>query len=227
MIEKKNYYWVPPLIGGILSLIALATPATYTNQMGLDFYVWMWGLASISLYHYYYGTFTDTTFTDNMSLLIPSIICTLLVFISAVALIVFANMNRRGTAVQEVKNKWYFSSILLIITTAGWMIVYEVVAQVETSFSWWENMDPGFGVIGIFIGAVISLIGTAVSSYMVRQGQRVITPYKQLPTEQGLPIQKGPQPMPTTAPKFCPMCGNKIENETFKFCSNCGFKLID
>ena len=220
MIEKKTYYWAPPLIGGILSLIALATPATYISQMGNYIYVWMWGLASIKLYSYY-GYITDTTFTDNMSLLIPSIICSLVVFIGAVALIGSANLNRKGARdVQQVKNTWYFLSSLLIITTAGWMIAYEVVCRAETDLSWWDYMDPGFGVIGVFLGAVISLIGTAVSSYMARQKQRVMVPYKQLP------MQK-PQPLPTTTPKFCPMCGNKIENETFKFCSNCGFKLIE
>ncbi len=222
MSIKKNYFWVPPLIGGILSLISLATPAAYFSQMGNSIYVWMWGFLSIKLYGYY-GYITETAFTDNMNLLIPSIICSLIIFIGAVTLIAFANMNRKGTTnVQEVKNKWYFLSILLIITTAGWMIVYEVLAQVEVGFSWWENMDPGFGVIGIFIGAVISLIGTAVSSYMVRQGQRVITPYKQLPME-----RPNLQPLTPTTPKFCPMCGNKIMNITFKFCSNCSFKLLD
>ena len=219
MIERKNYFWVPPLIGGILSLIALATPATYISGMGNYIYVWMWGLASIKLYSYY-GYITDTTFTDNMNLLIPSIICSLIIFIGAVVLICFANMNRKGTRVlQEVKNKWYTLSILLIITTAGWMIVYEVESQVETGFSWWEYMDPGFGVIGVFLGASISLIGTVVSSYITRQKKRVLIPYKQLPMQR-------PQALPTTTPKFCPMCGNKIGNETFKFCTNCGFRLI-
>ncbi len=42
-------------------------------------------------------------------------------------------------------------------------------------------MDPGFGVIGMFIGAGISLIGTVVSSSMAIQKQRVLVSYKQLP----------------------------------------------
>jgi hypothetical protein len=220
MIEKKNYYWVPPLIGGILSLIALATPATYNSQMGLDFYVWMWGLASISIYDYYYGTYTDTTFTDNIGLLIPSIICSIIIFIGAVVLISSANMNRKSTrGLQRVKNTWYALSILLILTTAAWMIVYEVEAQVDIGMSWWETMDPGFGVIGVFIGASISLTGTVVFSYLVKQEGRELVPYKQLPTQK-------PQVVPTTVPKFCPMCGTKIGNDTFKFCTDCGFKLI-
>ncbi|MFW9823767.1 MAG: zinc ribbon domain-containing protein [Candidatus Thorarchaeota archaeon] len=226
MSVKKKNFWVPPVIGGVLSLIALATPATYISQMGEYLYVWMWGLASFKLYDpYYYEYITDSSFTDNPSFLIPSIICTIVVFIGAVALLGSTNANRKGVKeVQEVKNTWYGLSTLLIIATAGWMIAYEIVSQVETDMSWWDFMDPGFGVIGIFLGAVISIVGTAVSSHMEKRELRVSLPYKQLPMEK-LDLQPT-QPLLATTPKFCPMCGNKVENETFKFCTNCGFKFF-
>ena len=151
MNREKNYFWIPPLLGGVLSLIALLTPAICKTIPENYYYIWMWGLLSYKLYD---GT--DTLFTDNVKLLIPSIICSIIVFIFALTMIISANTNRIGKEkFNEVKHSWYALSVLLIISTAAWMIIYEVHSYIENSISWREDWDPGFGVIGIFLGAIM------------------------------------------------------------------------
>ena len=169
MYIEKNYFWIPPLLGGLISLIALFTPATYKILPGNYYYIWMWGLLSYKLYDS-----TDTLFTNNVKLFIPSIICSILVFIFAIIIIISANMNRTGKkGFKDVKNKWYGLSVLVIITTATWMIIYEVHSYIAVSYSWWKDWYPGFGVIGIFLGAIIIIMGIFLGNYFLKQKERV------------------------------------------------------
>ena len=229
MFQEKNYFWIAPLLGGVLSLIALLTPATYLSMYGEYFYVWMWGLVSIKLYDPYDDIYyTDTQLTDNVRLLIPSIICSIFIFIFAVILIASANLNRTGKKeFNELKRSWYGLSFLSIITTAAWMISYEIIIYIEISQSFWNVMDPGFGVIGIFLGALISIIGTIVANYLIKQKQRIQVPYieKQVhkyPSSINQGVYKIEQ---VSAPKFCPMCGNEVMMRDSKFCMQCGFEF--
>lgn len=217
MNEKKNYYYVPALIGGILTLIALLTPATYLSQYSEYFYVWMWGLLTYRYYDVYYMQYySGVSFTSNPIILITSIVCSLFVLAGGIALIGQANQNREGKkGFHRVRNTWIATSILLIIVTAAWMIIYDV------SFitSWWAYYNAGFGVIGIFLGAIITIIGTGISNYMIRQRKEVIIPYKQ----QLAP--KITQTQPATTLNFCPMCGKKIADDQFRFCTECGYEF--
>ena len=233
MNREKNYFWIPPLLGGVLSLIALLTPATYINiyefDYQIDFYVWMWGLGSMrSYYAYEDSSYTNTQFTDNINLLIPSIICSILVFIFAVFLIGSANSIRTGKKEFFKSRKGFYAvSVLLIITTAVWMIVYEVVSYIEVSQSWWDVMDPGFGVIGIFLGATISIIGIAIANYLISQKQRMQIHYieKQQYTIPQSSNQGSYKTQQMSVPKFCPLCGSKVLISDSKFCMECGFEF--
>ncbi|MFX0037286.1 MAG: hypothetical protein ACFE9I_16820 [Candidatus Hermodarchaeota archaeon] len=150
--KKRNLSWVVPFIGGALSLIALATPAWFMildAPTGEYTYIWIWGLV------------LDKNVGDSPTwapiggsysyILYFSIICSILIIIWAIMLIILANMNRTGRReFKEVKNKWYLLSFLLIIIESVWTFLVPY---------WWGHY-PGFGVIGIYLGAFITLIGT-------------------------------------------------------------------
>jgi hypothetical protein len=233
MHTEKNYYWIAPLLGGVLSLIALFTPATYINHYDFDyqwdFYIWMWGLTLSRYYSSYDNSYSsEILFMNDLSLLISSIICSLLVFIFAVILIRSANLNRTGKKeFFKARNGWYGWSALLIITTAVWMMLYEVINQMGYYLPNWDTMDPGFGVIGIFLGAMISIIGTAISNNLISQKQRTQISYiekeqNKIPSSTDKGSYKTQQ---ISVPKFCPICGNTVLIRVSKFCTECGFEF--
>jgi hypothetical protein len=230
MFKERKYFWIAPLLGGMLSLISLLTPATYLTIYNQEIYIWMWGLGSFN----YFEPFDPTggefriEFIRNKFLLSSSIICSFLVLFCAIVLLILANLYRIGKReFNEVKKSWYCLSVLLIITTAIWMIIYEVVNFVETSESWWDVMDPGFGVIGIFFGAMISIIGTAIANYLIRRKQGIKIPSikKQQYMIPPSADQGSYKTRQISTPKFCPMCGNKVMIRDSKFCLECGFEF--
>ncbi|MFX0035188.1 MAG: hypothetical protein ACFE9I_06060 [Candidatus Hermodarchaeota archaeon] len=156
--KKRNLSWVAPFIGGVLSLIALTTPAWFISldePTGEYTYIWIWGLVLDKNVGY-----NPTWFSIGglySWILYFSIICSILIMICAIMLIILAIMNGIGKEeFKEVKRTWYLLSILLIITISVWNYF---------SFSWWGHY-PGFGVIGIYLSAFITLIGTkAIDRY--------------------------------------------------------------
>lgn len=155
--KKRNLSWVAPFIGGALSLIALATPAWYINESDSNIeeyiYVWMWGFQMST-----YINGTGIRYTGSYTWALGfSIICSVLVMICAIMLIFLAIKNRIGKEeFIKVKRSWYLLSILLIIIESVWNLLVPN----------WYGLFPGFGVIGIYLGAFITLIGTkAIDRY--------------------------------------------------------------
>lgn len=104
-------------------------------------------------------------------------------------------------------------------------------------------MAPGFGVIGMFLGSILSLVGYGLSFKStsihtnvqprankkrgyVREIAETMDP--QL-TPKPTPISKPVQPVPVSAipdsVKFCPECGEKTINTVQGFCTKCGLDL--
>ena len=75
------------------------------------------------------------------------------------------------------------------------------------------------GIIGLFIGSAISIIGYAYSRY-TGQGRNITILPKKTPFISNSSIGEKSIKL-----NFCPECGNKLESETQKFCRNCGFHL--
>jgi len=77
------------------------------------------------------------------------------------------------------KNPWLPLSILVIIGTIIWMAGMEILSlSYSIPFSFWGQVNPGFGVIGMFLGASLSIIGYGVSKMSSRQPREVIIPMK-------------------------------------------------
>jgi len=215
MGDIRDYAWAFPIVGGTLALIALLTPAAYINIAGNSMYVWMWGLISVQSY----GYGSATQFTEDPGELIISIICSLLVLISTIAIISKGNSIR---TYPKSNKSWVAPSILLIIGTIAYMVGMEINSRVFYGISLWTFISPGFGVIGMFLGGALSLIGYGVSKISPKEPREVIIPMKKefMRSENGIS-------QPSEAPdfKFCPNCGYNIMSKEQRFCTNCGFEF--
>lgn len=169
--DFRDFIWVFPLIGGIITLISLFTPAAFVFRMWDFVFFWMWGLLVIHYSSIELGTFNSITFNDNMLILIPSIISSIVIFISVIILFVSSYFCRRERNEQNIiKSRGLGPSILIIVSTILWMITIEIAFIGPVSISFWNTYNSGFGVIGMFLGAIVAIIGYGISRYIVKQG---------------------------------------------------------
>lgn len=225
MGERKDYIWMAPLIGGILSLIAFFTPAAGV-QAGFEYFrVWMWGLISFQIYDPFWDVYErQTLFTPNPDIYIPSLICSISIFICALVLIITsASYPKRMKYNKENPTIWLGFSLPILGFTIAWIVIMEFVGSSSSGPSFWSFMIPGFGVIGLFIGVILSLIGYGIARMHLKRKKEITkASTKDIPSsisEEKVPVQITLQ--------FCPNCGNKILAEYQKFCINCGFKFED
>ncbi len=217
MGDNTEHIWILPLIGGIVALIGLLTPAASVSILYNSVQVWMWGLFSIRQFDYLQlGYITTTRFTQSPVELIISISATLLVFSGALGLVSSANSSRKTGITGK---KWITPSILLIVGALVWIIGIEISTQIDVGMSFWEYINPGFGVIGPFLGAILSLIGYAAAKMSPKRPKEVITLKE---SESLAPYDYSQVPHSF---KFCPDCGEKVVDINQQFCVNCGFNF--
>lgn len=209
---KPKYIWRIPLIGAILVLIGFLTPLAYFKNPAGGIYMWMWGLNIFDLY----GYGTEILWTQNPDILIPSIICSVGIFICI--LIMFGSVNIYKTSTvngRPTGNALLGASIVTIICTIGWMVTLEVVWPGYPDF--WDYMDPHFGVFGLFIGSGISIVGYVLSRQTDLQRKNISIPKKTYAGSHSSTIKN--------LFNFCPECGSKVLAESQKFCVSCGNNL--
>ena len=149
----KENLWSIPLIGGIFILIALFTP------MGVRFIsfdrivsYWMWGSYS----SYYHGEFY-TGYNASSVGSIASAICSIIIGIMSIIIISRAYKCKNS---EYFRQKGFFGAALTsIIFTVIWMVLKGVGWYFQYNYVFWEEYWPSFGIIGIFIGAGITLYG--------------------------------------------------------------------
>ncbi|MFX0039020.1 MAG: hypothetical protein ACFFCY_14915 [Promethearchaeota archaeon] len=217
MTDVRDYKWAFPLAGGIIALIAFLTPAAYLDTVSGSMYIWMWGLFSVNLY----GYGGATAFTQDPGELIVSVLCSLLVLISIIVTIAKGNSAKKYGG----ESTWLAPSILMMIGTIAWIAGMEINGRIFYDFSLWSVVDPGFGVIGLFLGGILSIIGYGISKMKPREA---ILPMKEQfmgPTISQSSVSA--TELGTTSFKFCPNCGDKLMQANQKYCVNCGFELKD
>jgi hypothetical protein len=233
MKEARNYLWVAPLIAGILTLISFFTPAVYANLYGIQENYWMWGLASVNVTGYGSQTFLipleqPTAYTVPMFLtgFFPAIV----IFISSILFIYMANAVRNGRkTAKDLANVWIGMGITIIIGTIIYIIGIDItmINYIEymlgypISMSIWDYYSPGFAVIAPFIAAALSIIG-GIASKTLKTREVILSMKKEFPMA---PEKVFNQPSEEITFKFCPNCGYKIVNPNNKFCTNCGFEI--
>ncbi len=226
MENWRNYNWVLPIIGAIIVIISIATPVmddpsvtyedewdVYTYRIYLD--IWMVGYYEAGPYDGWVDELADLT--DFLLIgIAPFIICFIGLLIGVITGIGAGVLGYRG---DFRKNIALLSGIIMICFTLLFIIWVEVewgpyIGETITYVDEWDDtittsyqFDPGFGVIGPFIGGVICIVGG-----LIQQEERTIPI-----------VSKKLGVTPALKPKFCPDCGGKVAG---KFCSNCGRSLI-
>lgn len=158
MRHSKYYLWTTPYIGAIICLIAFFTPSAFFENIVWNhiIYNWMWG--------FYYerlpsGTITSRFYTNPLQL-ISSVLASIII-ITCILIILILNYKSRNELKKGIIRPFttILPSILIIITTLIWMIMMEIAELQLYSLSMWGRYFINFGVIGMFLGAGLTICG--------------------------------------------------------------------
>ena len=177
-----------PVLGGIITIIALLTPAAHyisDDTMYYGIYVWMWGLLmrrelghiSMKIFNRRWDDFVEYWGLELFGI-VPSMVCTVLIALGSIVLLRTAQKVKKGKMDEDKAAKlWTIVALINIGATIFWIIwiefyyagVYQIIlgqivmsAPEEGHTGFWAFYNVGFGVIGVFIGAAIALIGVYV-----------------------------------------------------------------
>jgi len=185
--EREVYIWIFPLIAGILVILAILTPTAYFSYMGVTWNWWMWNLTTLGVIGYDSVSLfiTDTDFITH------SIVSTGVTLLSAVnLLILFISTRKRNLDTKKFGLKLIISAVLSI----GIMIYYMIAMDIaliamdiafyggltieDTTFTagyhFWDVFNPGFGIIALFLSAVLSFIGVGLFQYYSKRKDAIV-----------------------------------------------------
>ena len=167
MIKVKKYYWLLPLIGGILSIVGIFIPAWYSITV-YDENIWMWGLIERI-------TVSEFDFL-HAELLIPGLITAILILISSIAIIIFTLFVVRGKKAQTSAEKlWIIMGFLELCAAIIYIVVIDIIFYSYTirinypEHDFWRVYNFHFGMITPFIGAALSIIGAIIGKLSKRE----------------------------------------------------------
>jgi len=166
-VIEGAYFWIFPYIGGILICIAFITPAGNTI-LSLEF-VWIWGFVIMRN-----GAFTYMT---DLFRFLTSLACSAFILFGALLLIKTSiNVKNGKKELKDYKERWLFISILILIITIIWMIMMELSSlwyisydlgyfYTVRSYHFWgfNYYNLNFGIYGIFIAVIITVIGLSIT----------------------------------------------------------------
>lgn len=213
--NKRKYYWIIIIIGVVIGLIALLCPTAtfkqyYYGEVIESWNVWMIGYSR----YYWWETGYEVIWVDNIDVKTVSLVSFIFILINLLVTLVASIILRKR------KSSYYF--LISAIASIGFGIYYIIGIDVNL-LGFWDLMDPHFGIIGIFLGSGLVLLGFGVG---FTDFDKIREPI-QLPTE-GMPIIVKQEPTtstPISKTKFCPECGSKLSKENQKFCMDCGTEI--
>lgn len=160
----KKYIYIIPYLGLGLCWLALLFPAAYFENVLYHHQIikWIWGFYQDTLSLDVNIGFYSFPLQIYSSIIISSInvICLLTVLI-----IFYLNKNQVKDGTIKLF-KYILPPIVVIISTIIWMLMMEVSEQLIYGISLWGRYIPCFGLIGIFLGAVLIIIGTILIKIM-------------------------------------------------------------
>ncbi len=171
MIKIKKIIWIIVCIGGFTTLFSLLTPmACYiyrSASFNTDYYLWIINL----FFSYRYESGLHTTrieFDFQLISFIPSIICTAIIIIITITTIKTGINYRKREGIPKIN--WLILGLIVIFATVFWMIMIEISRWVLYGHSFWANLSPGFGVIGLFVGAGLEIVAYIFLKQNLRKG---------------------------------------------------------
>ncbi len=222
MQKVRNYLWVLPLIGSILTFISLFTPAAaHLSGPGTEF------LYMDGLYINFGGMMGPSFgFIEIPILLIIGIISLSLIIICIIVMFISSLTHRK----KEIPGSWLALGIILI----GVAIYYIAGSQMAYMFygiihdlspqTFWGTFTPSFATIAPFITGGISILAFVIDKITGTEGVEI----KPISKEEPLVSEPISQPISieeTHTVKFCPACGEKIPHAAAQFCPGCGYDL--
>lgn len=160
MVEIKKYLWIFSFMGGLIILISFLTPAaTFAYQLSSlysEFYRWM--LDFYIAFDYIDGILTtiriglNTSFTGYISFTLSFLIIGLNTYL-------LISSIRYKKITLSPKMNWLVFPILTVMLTIAWMVMKEVSTISSHNHSFWGLLRPGFGIIGLFTGAGLEILG--------------------------------------------------------------------
>lgn len=202
MDNWQKYIWALPIVGAIFAFLSIATPALVWSLGGLNVDAWMIG--------YWDGGVLGDGWVDEIYEISGGIgpDIGLAIFIVSFVFVLLSGIMALGVGVLGYRgdfDKKYaaLSGAIMIIITIIFLAVIESEWEV---FSTWE-MDPGFGVIGPFIGGAFCI----ASFFAPQLGERITSVQPRVTAQ--------PQAKPTSEARFCSDCGTEVPGD---FCPDCG-----
>ncbi len=175
----SRYLFFLPYIGAVLVIGSLFAPAV-SYIIKTIYYpshaLWIWGLYSeIICVNPPSGWACSSTYSliSDPFILVISIILTALIVITGVKTIVKA--RKYGRDEKYLDNLFIKYGGMEIIFISIWMITVEIFYAITgfkgmgPPFSFWSYFPPHFGVIGIFIGGFIIILGPIIHKILYKQ----------------------------------------------------------
>lgn len=228
--EPRDYIWALPLIGGILILISIFTPAYSATLYPVEEYYWMWGLSHATISGY--GSRTVFLPTEEpaqylMPIFLSGFIPFLLILICSITLLISSNAVRTGRSdIKHRENLWIVMGVVMFVAPIIFIIGIDITSinyiesqlgPLPPGLGFWDVYDAGFAVIAPFIGAVLSIAGSIASKKMKPREAPIFVRQKQ-----GGIITKTPIGQISHKVKFCSECGHQLLYDGAKFCPHCG-----
>ncbi|MHA2259921.1 MAG: hypothetical protein ACXACO_18310 [Promethearchaeota archaeon] len=191
--KVKDYTWTFPLFGGLLIIFALLTPSAFYFSKGRYYNLWAWGL----LVYKNQGS-NHLLLVDSNIFYFTSIISSIIIIICAFLLISTGVVLKKNIKRNiQINRRWKLPAWISIITMMIWMIIFELNTTMFISgegsgdmnvirvLSFWGIFHPGFGVFGVFLGGLISIIGSIMEekkfNRMIYSKNEIIAKIKENP----------------------------------------------
>ncbi|MFW9828132.1 MAG: hypothetical protein ACFFEY_11095 [Candidatus Thorarchaeota archaeon] len=156
----EKYATFFPIIGGVLTILALFAPTSFSTDSIATYYVWM------------FQTYLHTDpppiriglLRWDPTLLTFSVIFSVIIFLSAL-IIIWISIKYRKNSInfKKFKNILLILAILISILTLAWIIMMEVYYMIYGANHWVGigsgHYIPHFGIIGPFIGSIFVVLG--------------------------------------------------------------------
>jgi len=164
MQNLKRNVWIISYLGIIMCSIAMLTPTAYFENViwNHENIIWIWGFFQESLN----STVSEGFYTDLnqlVSSVIASSIIIACIFIIALGLVKHRDDLKKGSI--DLTN-YIIPAICIISSTIFWMVMMEIAERNIYDISMWDRYVPGFGVIGMFIGAGLIILGSLLTKFI-------------------------------------------------------------
>jgi len=239
MADWRTYRWVLPIVGALFAIISIATPAFSGLDLTLEewddydeeWYTYFSGSIPMDMWMIGYweanipgGPSMDGWVDDEELTMLtggtteiemgPFLIGFLGLLIGAIAGIGVGILGYRGNFRKEIAAlsgilMMGFTLIFIIWVEAEWSPLGGKTVVDDYGDRVTYQLDPGFGIIGPFIGGVLCLAGA-----FIKPVERAVPSASKQP---GVTTQ--PQAKPTSEARFCTQCGTEVPGD---FCPDCG-----